>query len=567
MPITLGPSVTCSILLAEPNLFLWGFDQHCERCCEGHSGTSLLRGTLQLCVNKNTRIKAVQLRLLGHARTEWPQAMESDFCEEETLQIQLSTLFSAMSNFKKYDYGSQCTYQWRKRSPNNSDLDNRPETPSSSKSHYRNNVVTKGVTYLSNGRSHPRNVNRGRIMATPSPEETCKVFYPGIYNYTFELPIDHRQLETTKTPYGSVKWELHTTVDRSGRFRRNIQSKKELSFVRVPDPLSVEMMESVVFSRQWEDQLRYDITIFGKSFASGSNIPIILKLRPLDKIQVHGLRVTVTEAIEYSSSDKKVTRKSPARTVLLFDKRAGKAPFPTWTSSDIRTVRDDHLTLDPGREASETGEQQSAEASGRHTAAQPLSETRNSLLGNPDPRSETFWDTTEIQATVQLPTCRMMAKREDLRLHPKCMWTNVNISHTIEIIVRISRLDPVDTTRKRRRYFETSVYYPFTLLNCRATQANMTLPSYSKKGCQPVACQTTCGCPDALVITTPATLQNTRPSTEMADVNDPDRLTHVSGNHTTTPYVVPELLERGFMSPPPQYDDIVGSANVNGRLN
>jgi hypothetical protein len=170
-----------------------------------------------------------------------------------------------------------------------------------------------------------------------------------------------------------------------------------------------------------------------KSFAIGSNILIILKLRPLDKIQVYGLRVIVTEAIEYSSSNKKVTRKSPTRTVLLLDKRAGKALFPTWTSSDIRTVRDDHLTLDPGGEASETAEQQSAEVSGRQTTAQSLSETRDSLLGNPDPRSESFWDTTEIEAAVQLPTCRMMKRREDLRLHPKCMWMNVHISHKIEV--------------------------------------------------------------------------------------------------------------------------------------
>jgi hypothetical protein len=359
--------------------------------------------------------------------------MQSDFCEEETLQIQLSTLFSAMNNIKKYDYGSQCTYRWRKRSPNNSDLENRPETPSSSTSHNFNNVVTKGATYSSNESSQPRISIKGRIMATPGQEKTYKVFYPGIYNYTFELPIDHRQLETTKTPYGSVKWELHATVDRPGMFKRNNHSRKELLFVRVPDPLSIEMMESIVFSRQWEDQLRYDITIFGKSFAIGSNIPIVLKLRPLDKIQVHGLRVIVTEAIEYSSSDKKVTRKSPTRTVLLLDKRAGKALFPTWTSSDIRTVRDDHLTLDPGGEASETAEQQSAEVSGRQATAQSLSETQDSLLGNPDPRSESFWDTTEIEAAVQLPTCRMMKRREDLRLHPKCMWMNVHISHKIEV--------------------------------------------------------------------------------------------------------------------------------------
>jgi hypothetical protein len=60
-------------------------------------------------------------------------------------------------------------------------------------------------------------------------------------------------------------------------------------------------------------------------------------------------------------------------------------------------------------------------------------ETRDSLLANPDPRSESFWDTTEIEAAVQIPTCRMMVRREELRLHPKCIWMNVSASHRIEV--------------------------------------------------------------------------------------------------------------------------------------
>jgi hypothetical protein len=194
------------------------------------------------------------------------------------------------------------------------------------------------------------------------------------------------------------------------------------------------MTESIVFSRQWQDQLRYDIIISGKSFPIGSKIPIVLKLRPLDKVQVHGLKVIVTESIEYWSNDRKVTRKTPLRTVLLLDKRAGKELFPTWASSDLRTVRDGELTPEPRREAGETAaEQRSAEASGRQTAVQPLLETRDSLLANPDPRSESFWDTTEIEAAVQIPTCRMMVRREELRLHPKCIWMNVSASHRIEV--------------------------------------------------------------------------------------------------------------------------------------
>ena len=44
--------------------------------------------------------------------------------------------------------------------------------------------------------------------------------------------------------------------------------------------------------------------------------------------------------------------------------------------------------------------------------------------------------------------------------------------------MRISRADGDDPTGKRRRHFEISIDSPFTVLNCRATQANTSLPQY-----------------------------------------------------------------------------------------
>jgi len=67
--------------------------------------------------------------------------------------------------------------------------------------------------------------------------------------------------------------------------------------------------------------------------------------------------------------------------------------------------------------------------------------------------------------------------------------------------MRISRADPDDQTGKRRRHFEISIDSPFTILNCRATQANTALPEYCDQGQVPVQRpQMSCGCPDAHAI-------------------------------------------------------------------
>lgn len=68
--------------------------------------------------------------------------------------------------------------------------------------------------------------------------------------------------------------------------------------------------------------------------------------------------------------------------------------------------------------------------------------------------------------------------------------------------MRISRADPEDPTGKRRRHFEISIDSPFTVLDCRATQANTALPQYCGRdrfvGGQQL--QTACGCPDAQLV-------------------------------------------------------------------
>lgn len=69
-----------------------------------------------------------------------------------------------------------------------------------------------------------------------------------------------------------------------------------------------------------------------------------------------------------------------------------------------------------------------------------------------------------------------------------------------QIVMRISRADPDDPSGRRRRHFEISIDSPFTVLNCRATQANTLLPQYCGREGPQLAeqrHQMSCGCPDA----------------------------------------------------------------------
>ncbi|KAI8626085.1 hypothetical protein F5Y19DRAFT_478920 [Xylariaceae sp. FL1651] len=600
-PIASGSGVQCSIVLAEPNVFLTGFEHDGRPRHESANSTALLRGKLQLNVTKNIKLKSVTLKLQGKARTEWPEGippMKVEQYEEVSLRTQVLTFFHAMHDTWETEFGNQCTISLR-QCMDNANKSSSNLAPSAMSLALRrgtaSNLSARDYKRLSLQSVQSRSFGKGE---SPSVElvqpKTYKTFYPGTYEYSFELPIDHHQLETTKLQFGSVKWELEAIVERAGAFKPNLHGAKEIRIVRVPDQLSLEMTEPISISRQWEDQLHYDIMISGKSFPIGTKIPIAFKLTPLAKVQVHKLKVFVTESVEYWTTDRRVTRKDPGRKILLFEKAAGKPLDKLYEASEIKVLSGGELSPDQRDDARAAARRRrSMEASMNHTAPQPLPEPSENILGDLDLGLESFWGPTEMEMNIQIPTCEQMAKDKNVRLHPDCSWKNVNVYHWIKIVMRISRLDPEDPAGKRRRHFEISIDSPFTVLDCRATQANTALPEYS--GLEPPIYrqQTRCGCPDADILATnpsPASSTGSIPSVELnpsimnieSSNIAPPPAAHVQQHPAASSQPVqrpihllryPSFNPPAFdadqppppmPTPPPQYDLVVGTPSVDG---
>lgn len=444
-PVASGSGVSCSIILAEPNVFLSGFDHDTNATRETQNSTALLRGKLQLSISKNVKIKAVTLKLTGKARTEWPEGIpptKTDLFEEETLRTQSLVFFHAMhEDIWATEYGNQCSFKLKGTNTGSSLRHAMSPSISSSSTHtfgHRRqspNLSAKELKRLSLQSVNSRSFGKGdNPLANAVQAKGYKVFHPGTYDYSFELPIDHHQLETTKLQYGNVKWELEAMVERAGAFKPNLHGTKEVSVVRIPDQLSLEMSEPISISRQWEDQMHYDIMISGKSFPIGAKIPIAFKLTPLAKVQIHKLKVFVTESIEYWTNDRRVTRKDPGRKILLIEKSAGKPLDPHYESSELRFVSGGELSPRAREEARRCAERRRRQEAARcHSVPEPLPEPTENILGDLDLGLETYWGSTELEMNVQLPTCEMMAKDKTLRLHPDCSWKNVNVYHWIKV--------------------------------------------------------------------------------------------------------------------------------------
>lgn len=111
-----------------------------------------------------------------------------------------------------------------------------------------------------------------------------KIIPPGDYTYYFEQPIDSHNPETIENEMISVRWLLQAVVERSEAFQSNLPGIRYIPFTRSAVAGWLEQVEPVVISRDWRDKLHYNITIFGKSFPLGSQIPIAIKLIPFAKI-------------------------------------------------------------------------------------------------------------------------------------------------------------------------------------------------------------------------------------------------------------------------------------------
>ncbi|KAK1056396.1 hypothetical protein LTR74_014941 [Friedmanniomyces endolithicus] len=599
-PLASGNGVSMTIHLAEPVLFVQGF----ENTENSPGNTAMLRGSLHLRVQKSAKIKAVTLRFKGRATTKWPEGIpprKIEFEEQDTIMSHTWPFFNAQ--FENAERGTNADHvQLLKGSDGASSTVTRLDplgraSPNSSLV----NLSAKEARKLSLQVNQSRSFGKGDTIpgAQSVVAKGYRTFLPGDYVYNFELPLDSRLPETIDVELGSVKYELEAEVTRSGAFRANLAGTKEVTLIRAPAEGSLEQVEPIAISRNWEDQLHYDIVISGKSFPLGTKVPIAFKLTPLAKVQCHRIKVLVTENIEYFCSGKRVHRMEPTRKVQLFEKRADGDHVSTFEGSDMRVTAGGGIPYDSRARAA------------RGERVQPLDPTN--LLGNLE--GETNIGPTEMEFNVQLPSCKDMRERDrSQRLHFDTTYQNIQVHHWIKIVMRLSKPDINDSTK--RRHFEISIDSPFHILSCQATQANTSLPAYSapETAVNPSGGISlhSCGCPGAAAIHRASTtsfvhsLTSTRPSTSAGADTDDRRPTtptphspsltrpqqaHIPGHQppaaaASSAFERPIHLLRApsfnppafededppppLVTPPPQYDDIAsptsGLADYFSRL-
>lgn len=434
-PIAQSGSIKLYIIFAEPHLFLEGFsDQEAmER------PPAVLRGCLFVRVLKPVKIKSITLKLKGVMRTDWPEGIPPDKSEH----TETSTIMSHTWPFFYYAN----TYPVSDHSRNNADLfvakgGGVPDldeigilsldsnlSSSSSRSSFEDMAAIKShnsIVKMALGAGELGTRSKANSLLSPhsgsggSNPDDNKVFVPGDYIYSFEQLFASTLPESINLTFGSTRYFMEASLERSGAFKTNLHARRTINIVRTPGAESSEENEPIVIDRCWEDQLHYEIVISSKQVILCSYLQISFKLTPLEKIKVHRIRIYVTEHLEYFCRKKRVHRSEPAKKVLLAEHNTTKE-------------HDNLLAMDGD------------EISGIHM---------NFQVFVPQYYGDRF------------------------QLHPDTYCENVQSHHWIKICVRLSKLEPTPDNPQKRKHYELSIDSPIHILSQHCAHANTLLPSY-----------------------------------------------------------------------------------------
>lgn len=278
-----------------------------------------------------------------------------------------------------------------------------------------------------------RSFSKDEPVEAETQQKGYRTFEPGEYYYNFELPIPQSLPESLECNFGSVKYYLDAAVDKPGTFRTKVSGSKLVPIIRAPSDNNLEISEPIAIAKSWEDQLYYEIVISGKAFPIGTRIPIAFKLTPLAKVQLHRIRVYMTENCEYYCKNKRVHRIEPTKRFLL-EEIASKEGLSG------------NLLLELA----------------------PSGPTPNAFEGI----------SVENEITPLIPT-EFPLKKETL--HPNSTYENIKVHHWIKIVLRISRKDPnpaPGADPAKRKHYEISIDSPIHLLDPHCTNSNVYLPPY-----------------------------------------------------------------------------------------
>ena len=265
-------------------------------------------------------------------------------------------------------------------------------------------------------------------------QKDYKTFYPGIYQYHFEILLDCTYPESIKLPSGTVLWELHALVERAEPLKWTISVTKGIPIIRVPNPSSWEVSQPISVTRIRKNQLGCRMIITSHIFVIGSKIPVQITVMPLKGIRCFSISVFLIEEVDYITDPKKGTRFGRRRYVLLYESEMEEQPRilsdkfdnPTLCDSNSTKISSSMVRTSPSiQEIQGVAQQDQPVLASREVAGGALENLASDL--------ESVNDLYRFEADLNIPTCSQMRANKEKQLNPSTAWRAMQVRHWIKV--------------------------------------------------------------------------------------------------------------------------------------
>lgn len=446
-PLVQTLSLHVYIVPAEKHLFVQGFEPHEYE----NRPPTLLRGCLVVRVLKPTKLKLISLTFRGTQRTEWPEGIPPKKLQHQETNVVVNHTWPFLqagnpvgahngADFYRETNGTTHRGELLVRAllrlglPLAAATDSPFSFTRSLSPAFMRRTTLPGEhttrTDLLTMSPAPMLMLALLTLVGANVAGESGLFAPGDYIYNFEHPVHPAIPELCLVTFGSVHYFLEAVIGRAGAFKPNLTAKLPVNIVRTPLVMLLEENEPIVITRDWEDQLRYEIVVGGKLVVLDLYLPLAFRFVPLwGKVQLHRIRVYITENLEYYCSNKKVHRLEPQKKYLLLEHKASKGRSLLGKNPQ-----------DPG----------------------PPAPGEDEILAR------------ELEFQLYVPL--KFPNKPGQALHPDTLFDNIQVHHWIKICLRILRSDP--SRDEKRKHYEISIDSPIHILSPLAAHGNTLLPAY-----------------------------------------------------------------------------------------
>ncbi|CAI2167635.1 18126_t:CDS:2 [Funneliformis geosporum] len=208
---------------------------------------SLLRGEIQLTLNKPEKIISIELQFYGETRT-----------------------------FSLSSFGAA--------------TDDKIE------------LISKDISFLNYSKS--RSIFCKLFSKLPN-KQNYSTFSSGIHKLPFEFQLPGSLPESIKAKLGSIQYKLKCKVNHISKFHsKTLSNFRQVEIIRLPD--YVNYSYGIEISRIHEQIVEYQLSIPNNSFPLGDTVPIHIKLIPLiKKFKLHSIQIRLVQNVTYINNGRK----------------------------------------------------------------------------------------------------------------------------------------------------------------------------------------------------------------------------------------------------------------------